>query len=350
MRKCRFLALLAASLLLLSACSGAGDTYTYDENGHTHIYGAWYDILAVTCLEAGEHICYCKICGASVVEAVSVANELSARAHTFDDTVVPPTESLGGYTRRVCRLCGYVVERADEIPAVYSLALPEGAPAPVAGVSAQLAFGTARAADTRQVPVYAAANTGARVSAAPALYLAAALVTAEAVQAGELSFDDHVTMTEALLAGRDPGKYRVGMEVSVAALTRACLTGESEVAVAALSAKLSESDALFVERLNARMAALGVRNTVFSALTGEVGTTTLLESGVLLWRVLEEPALAAEAELGFSYAGLPCAVFFEAEGVHLSAVRTGTGYVIAAFAGENIPADAEKTLYGGISF
>lgn len=352
MKKCRFLALLTASLLLLSACSGAGKTYTYDGDGHTHIYGAWYDIQAVTCLEAGEHICYCKICGAAVVETVPVADEISAKAHTFDDTVVEPTESQSGYTRRVCRLCGHVVERANETPARYSLILPQEPSAPVAGAPAQLAFGTVRAADTQQVPVYAAANTGNKVSAVPALHLATALVTAEAVRAGELSLSDEVTITSELLSGREnPNKYRVGTEVRVAALIEACLKGENEVAVAALSAKLSGSDNLFVERLNGRMATLGLQNTSFSALTGAVGETTLFDSGVLLWRALEEPVLSEKADLGYSFAGAPCAVLFEATEVRLSAVRdrTGTGYVIAVLAGDGIPENAESTFYNSLS-
>lgn len=348
MRKYRFLALLAALLLLFSACSATGGTYTYEKSGHTHIYGAWYDVTPVTCLAEGEHICYCKICGVSAVEVIPVAEDIAARVHAFDDTVVPPTESVGGYTRRVCRLCGYVVERANEIPAIYSLFLPESDLAPIAGVSAQLAFGTAKAADTYRNPVSAAANTEMSVSAVPALYLAAALVAGEAVAAGELSWNDSVTITAALLAGRTPGKYREGMEVSVASLVEACLAAESDVAVAALSARLCATDALFVERLNARMAALGVRKTLFSAIVGNVGTTTLSDSGVLLWRVLKEPELAAKTDLGFSYAGKACVAFFEAEGFRLSAVRNGEEYYIAAFAGESIPATAESTIYGGI--
>lgn len=348
MRKYRFLALLTALLLLFSACSAADGTYVYAEGGHTHIYGAWYDVTPVTCLAAGEHICYCKICGVSALETVPVAEEIAARAHAFDDTVVPPTESVGGYTRRVCRLCGYVVERADEIPAIYSLFLPEADLAPVEGVVAQLAFGTGKTADMHRNPVLAAANVQTQVNAVPALYLATALVSAEAVAAGELSWSDSVTVTAALLAGRDPGRYREGMEVSIASLVKACLTAESDVAVAALAARLCASDALFAERLNARMAALGVRKTVFSATAGDVGTTTLFDSAVLLWRVLKDPALAAEMDLGFAYAGKQCAAFFEAESFRLSAVFYGGEYYIAAFAGENLPVTAETEIYGSI--
>lgn len=325
MRKTGFFALLLAGLLLLSSCSGKGETYLYGDGGHVHVYGEWYDVTPVNCLDEGEHICYCKICGESYTEKVPIATDIAARQHDYEDTVVEPTEALEGYTRRVCRLCGYVVERTDTVPARYYLPLPAEDIILAGGLTSQLFFHTVRG-DRGMISVRGAENTGMQVSACPALYLAAALVTAEAATAGEISMEERVAITAAHLAGRDPGDFEEGVTVSVRELVKLCMEGGdgADVAVAALAGRLSGADGAFAERLNARMAVLGVRNTVFAGISGEVGKTTLADTAVLLWRVLEEPALEALAFRGISFGKdgeKPCAVSLLSGNFRIVAVR-----------------------------
>lgn len=361
MRKTGFLALLTAGLLLLSSCSGKGETYLFGDGGHVHVYGEWYDVTPVNCLDEGEHVCYCKICGESYTEKIPVATDIAARQHTFEDTVTPPTEALEGFTRRVCRLCGFVVERADIVPARYALPLPGEDLILAGGLTAQLFFNTVRG-DTGGITVRGAQNPALAVSARPALYLAAALVTAEAAGAGELSFEERVTITAAHLAGREHGGLEEGVSVSVRELVKLCLEGDSgaDVAVAALAERLSGNETAFAGRLNGRMAVLGVRNTVFSGISGEVGSTTLAETAVLLWRVLEQPEAEALAFRGVSFGKngeKPCAVSLTAGGFRIVAVRctaespeggepaARTYFEILAFAADPLPSVPSLNIF-----
>lgn len=322
MRKTGFFALLLAGLLLLSSCSGNGESYLYGDGGHIHVYGEWYDVTPVNCLVEGEHICFCKICGESYTEKVPVAADDAAKKHDFEDTITAPTESMEGFTRRVCRLCGYVVERSDVIPARFHLPLPERDLILAENLTAQLFFNTVRG-DNGGVGVFGAQNTDVLVSARPALYLASALITAEA--AGEVSFDERLEVRAEHLAGRDPGALEEGITVSVRELVKLCLTGSgADAAVAMLAERLSGSNAEFAERLNARMAVLGVKNTLFSGIDGEVGKTTLADTAVLLWRVLETASLDELAFRGMAFGKngeKPCAVSLTAGDFRLVAVR-----------------------------
>lgn len=322
MKKTGFFALLLAGLLLLSSCSGKGKTYLYQNGEHVHVYGEWYDVTAVNCLDEGEHICYCKICGGSYTEKVPVATDIAARRHDFEDTVTLPTESMEGYTRRVCRLCGYVIERADVIPARFYLPLPEEDLILAENLSAQLFFNTVRG-DNGGITVRAAQNAGAVVSARPALYLAAALIAVEAAGAGEISLEEQLSVAGRHLAGRTPGDWEEGVSVSVRELIKCCLSGRAgvDVAVAVLAERLCGGNAAFAERLNARMAVLGVRNTVFSGIDGEVGESTLADTAVLLWRGLENAEFAALADKGISFGAKPCAVSLTAGDFRIVAVR-----------------------------
>lgn len=324
MRKTGFFALLLAGLLLLSSCSGNGVSYLYGDGGHIHVYGEWYDVTPVNCLVEGEHICFCKICGESYTEKIPVAVDDAAKKHDFEDTVTAPTEAMEGFTRRVCRLCGYVVERADVIPARFHLPLPEGELILAENLTAQLFFNTVRG-DNGGVGVFGAQNTDVLVSARPALFLASALITAEAVAAGEVSFDERLEVRAKHLAGRDPGALEEGITVSVRELVKLCLTGSgADAAVAMLAERLCGGNAEFAERLNARMAVLGVKNTLFSGIDGEVGKTTLADTAVLLWRVLETASLDELASRGIAFGKngeKPCAVSLTAGDFRLVAVR-----------------------------
>ncbi len=322
MKKNGFFALLLAGLLLLSSCSDRRETYLYGDGGHIHIYGEWYDVTPVNCLAEGEHICYCKICGESYTEKIPVAADIAARRHDFEDTVTPPTESMEGFTRRVCRLCDYVVERADVIPARFHLPVPEEERILAEGLSAQLFFDTVRG-DNGEITVRGAQNTAVAVSVRPARLLATALVTAEAIAAGKLSPEEQLCVTAAHLAGRTPGELEEGITVSVRELVRLCLAGGAgaDVAVAMLAERIAGADTAFAECLNARMAILGVRNTVFSGIDGESGKTTLADTAVLLWRVLETDTLNALANRGISFGEKPLAVSLTAGDFRIIAVR-----------------------------
>ena len=61
MRKRLFCVLLAALMLLLVACSGAGKATSYEKE-HEHVYGFWYERA-----EGGRER-YCKICIEAQVE------------------------------------------------------------------------------------------------------------------------------------------------------------------------------------------------------------------------------------------------------------------------------------------
>ena len=61
MRKRLFCLLLAALLLLASACAGTGADTPY-ETAHEHVYGFWYDRAE------GGRVRYCKICFAQQTE------------------------------------------------------------------------------------------------------------------------------------------------------------------------------------------------------------------------------------------------------------------------------------------
>lgn len=368
MRKTGFLALLLAGLLLLSSCSGKGDTYLFGDGGHVHVYGEWYDVTPVNCLDEGEHICYCKICGESYTEKIPVVTDIAARQHTFEDTVTLPTEAEEGFTRRVCRLCGFEVERTDIVPARYALPLPGEDLILAEGLAAQLYFNTVRG-DHGEITVRGAQNPTLAVSARPALYLATALVTAEAAGTGELSFEERVTVTAAHLAGREHGDLEEGVSVSVRELVKLCLGGDSgaDVAVATLAEHLSGTDAAFVKRLNDRMEVLGVRNKTFSDISDEEGSITLAETAVLLWRVLEQPELEALASRGFSFGNngeKPCAVSLVAGGFRIVAVRctaesteggepagstaepaTRTYFEILAFAADPLPSVPSLNIF-----
>lgn len=346
MKKMRFFAMLLALLLLFSACSGGGETFSYEKEGHTHIYGAWYDITSVTCETEGEHICYCKICGTSAVEIIRIEEDIALRAHAFVDTVTPPTESVGGFTRRVCTLCSYTVERTNEVPALYELSLPAEPQRPVSA-TAQLAFSTETVEGVRSI--MAADATKTEVTALPALYLAAALVATEAIAAGELRLTDSVTLTSAIVGGRIPHKsYREGTTVKVSALLDGCLAGESEIAVAALAYAMEKDktafEGEFVVRLNKRLQRLGTADTVFGGLSADrAGRSTVFDSATLLWRVLAEETLTARLVSEFSFGTAECVLFFEKDSFRLSAVRRGVGYRVASLLGAE--ASAELTIY-----
>ena len=119
MRYCRLAAVFLLLALLLASCAAGNPAVAYDAGECEHSHGAWYDITTLTCKAEGKQIRYCKICRESEERVLPVAEDEARRAHSFSDTVVPPTEAEGGYTSRECTLCGYTVDRADPTPPLY---------------------------------------------------------------------------------------------------------------------------------------------------------------------------------------------------------------------------------------
>lgn len=336
MRKASFALLLSVLLSLLCGCAGGGERFAYDAPEHTHVFGSWYDVHAVTCQTEGEHTCLCKVCGQTYTEVVTISPDIDKRAHAFADTVTPPTEAQEGYTRRVCSLCGYVVERHGQRAALFALPLPEE-PRVVIENAAQVAFSFQKDAQSGNMTVntaIAANEADTAVSAQPALCLASALVAIEAVANEEITEETAVIITEQMSAGRNEPKFRVGSSFTVRELVKACVEDQSRVAVAALAACLEQDDNRFVDRLNARMSALGAKNTHFSGVFGTIGQTTVADSARLLWRVFYEDRAAKWIQPIFSLQELPCVAFYDSEGFLLYAVQNVSGayYVCAVWA------------------
>ncbi|MBR4864241.1 MAG: leucine-rich repeat protein [Oscillospiraceae bacterium] len=65
----------------------------------THAFGEWVVVKEATCLEKGSKERGCIACDTKETEETDLA------AHTYSDTVTPPTCTEGGYTTHVCTLC-----------------------------------------------------------------------------------------------------------------------------------------------------------------------------------------------------------------------------------------------------
>ena len=56
MKKLRLAALMLALVLVLAACAGENPSVPYGEEDCQHVFGYWYDVETVTCLDAGKQI------------------------------------------------------------------------------------------------------------------------------------------------------------------------------------------------------------------------------------------------------------------------------------------------------
>ena len=323
MKKRGLFCLLLCAVLLFSSCAGREAGLAYGGEAECqHIYGLWYEVVPVTCTEAGQRVRYCKLCHSEVVEPIPVAENIALRAHAFSDTVVPPTEATGGYTTRVCTRCGYVVERTDERPALYALLTVEGVtdtalPAGLVGLLQT---------DTHTHVLARGAGLDAVVDAAAARRLALALTVTEAME-GEgaaLTPETPVTVKTGGLAGRT---YRV--EQLLAAVIKTGQTAPAE----ALADVFEESLSDFCARVNVRVAKLGLEATTHVS-TAPGGTTTLHDTGVLLARALDTPLLRgilADAVPDLSQvAGRDPVVYSEGENLLLCGVAAADGGIVFA--------------------
>ena len=281
MKKIRAIVFLLLLSLLFCACADTGKSYLYETGEHTHVFGNRYDITPVSCIAEGTEVRYCKICHESVTETVPVPEDISVRRHAFSDTVIPPTESAEGYTRRACTVCEYVVERTDVIPARYALIPLEGAVTVAPdGVDGVLFSDTASHRLTY--------NVGASLSVSP--HLARRLAVALAIT-DELAREGTAFSAETLvplISGAGNGnRYTVR-----ALVLEWIATGDVHV-LNGLAFALDGSEGGFQARVNERLKRLGVEGAVtvdVFAAEGE-GKATLGATAVMLARALDEPLL-----------------------------------------------------------
>ncbi len=282
MRKMRVLLILLLFSLLLASCTGNGTTYLYDKEAHTHVFGNRYDITPVSCVAEGTEVRYCKICHEAVTETVAVAADIAARKHSFSDTVIAPTESAEGYTRRCCTVCPYVIERTDVIPARYALltdtATKAEAPEGASGILMS---------DTTSHRLSYCVGYDSAVAPEAARRLAVALAITEELAREGTAFSADTPV--ALVSGAGAGNRYTVRDL----LYEWIASGDTDV-VRGLAAALDGSEGAFTLRVAARLARLGVADTAtvdpFSGGDG-TGSATLGATAVMLARALDEPLL-----------------------------------------------------------
>lgn len=340
MRNLKFLWLVALLALLLSSCDKPGEEKGYEAD-HEHSYGVAYTVRSVTCLEAGSQVRYCGICHKEESVVVAVADDVDQRAHDFSYTVVPPTESAWGYTVKLCRACGYTVDRCDEIPPLYLLATNDETVTVVPhGLSAAMWVESG----TKLLPLAAAVDTA--VDADIARRLGVALAVTELVEAGELSADAPVQVLNGGLAGRT---------YTLRQLIAAFVKTGSEDAAHALADACGESMADFTLRVRQRMARLGLQNSteIYPVVGVNPQKTTLYDTAVLLVRALDTPVIAAAlAEVVpdlSQIAGQTPSVYLTdaAGGLRVTALAQVDGtYRCLLLCGASLPDGAEEGILG----
>ena len=345
MRKMRFVLILLLFSLLLCACEADGKTFLYGGEAHTHVFGSRYDITPASCIAEGVEIRYCKICHESVTETVAVPEDIAARKHSFSDTVILPTESAEGYTRRACTLCEYVIERTDVIPARYALLTSEATKAePPSGVAGILM------SDTASHKLTYRAGYDSAVSPEAARRLAVALAITEELAREDTAFSADTPVV--LVSGAGAGNSYTVREL----LYEWIASGDSDVA-RGLAAAFDGSEGGFTARVTARLVRLGVSDAAtvdpFSKEEG-VGSATLGATAVMLARALDEPllreAFAEAVPRLLRVVGKKPAVYLSLGTLRITALE-GEGEVrhfLLAF-GDALPVDLEDTLFSAIS-
>lgn len=340
MRKWRLIALFLLLSLALVSCGGE-TTYLYNTGTHAHVFGNRYDVMPVTCVEAGTQIRYCKICHASVTDTVAVAEDISQRAHAFSLTVVPATECEEGYTTKSCTLCDYVVERADVVPARY--ALLSGAETvttpPTGAVGAVMS-------DTKTHLLTLDVGRELPVPAELARRLAVALTVVD-----ELSREG-TTLTESTLVVLPSGGVWGGNAYTVGELLFAWVeSGDADVA-RGFATVLGGSEAAFSQLVAARLARLGVGEEVTVDAFAGGSAATLGATAVMLARSLDEPLLSAAFEDAVPglvrIAGEKPALYLAFSELRVSALKKGDTVRFLLLFGTNMPSDLENTIYSTI--
>ena len=80
--------------------TGASTFSLRDSDAEEHIHDYTEEVTDATCTEGGYTTCTCE-CGDSYT-----ADETEALGHSYGSAVVEPTETEQGYTEHVCTLCG----------------------------------------------------------------------------------------------------------------------------------------------------------------------------------------------------------------------------------------------------
>ena len=324
-------------LLLFVGCSdgAAGKSYLYETGEHTHVYGNRYDVVAVSCIEAGTDIRYCKICHTAVTSTVNVPEDIAVRAHAFADTVVAPTEADEGYTARQCTLCPYVIERTDVVPALYALLASEATvTAAPAGVTALMM------SDTKTHLLTYSVGDGTAVPASLARRLAVAI-----------TLTDELGKPDATLTATSTAIYLGNSYTVEELLLEWVLHGDAAVALAFATA-LGEDSTAFAARVAARLEKLGTSQTVIEPFS-TTSTATLGDTAKLLARALDEPLLqaafdsATRAQHGLvRINGARPAVYLVDGALRVCAMsESAGGYRFLLLLGEDMPSDLENSLF-----
>lgn len=353
MKKLRLAALMLALVLVLAACAGENPSVPYGEEDCRHVFGYWYDVETVTCLDAGKQIRYCKICREPQEQTVAVATDINQRNHAFSDTVVPPTEGAGGYTTRVCTLCDHRIENADPTPPLYALiadsdtdtTLPTG----LSGVlfSDTVTHRLAKHAPTAVYPAFARR-------------LATALVIADELSRQNTALMPLATLTVTadLLADVPTGAatsvnvFYVGATVTLEQTLGLWLATGGADAALVLAAFMDMTHAQLATAATARAEKLGLTDTAFTSLLAptDFGTASLYDTGVLLCRALDEEilanALSSIASGSFiKIDGKTPAVWLASATLRISALRDGESVRFLLLAGDGIENGAESRFF-----
>ncbi len=345
MRIAKITALILALLFLLCACGVKQDGISYADDGHTHVYGYWYDATLPSCRQRGVRVRYCKICHAEQGMTIEIPDDVTKQVHTYKDTRVEPTEKDEGSFLRKCDLCGYEVE-SYTIPALYALLANENtvATAP-SGVNALLL------SDTETHTVSALVGKDTPIDATLARRLAVALPVVERL-AHDLSPDSTVTVSAEMLGGVTPttsGLY-IGRVLSAKQLLGLWLMEGGDDTMLLLCELMGQSETAFLTTVNARMDKLGVTFTANSLRQG--GTfvgVTVYNTAVLLAKSLDQPLicelLALNTNPYVTVCGERPTLYFKAGDARISAIPREGGYAFLVLQGTALPGGVEDTLY-----
>lgn len=346
MRIVKITALVSALLFLLCACNVGQETISYADEGHTHVYGFWYDSAVPSCQQLGVRVRYCKICHAEQGLTIEIPEDKAKQAHTFEDIKVEPTEKDNGSFKRVCTLCGYQEQgTAHTIPALYVLLENEHTDRTQReGVNALLC------SDTETHIISALVEKDAAIDATLARRLAVALPVVERLDT-DLSADSEITVSAEVLGGAMPttsGVY-LGRTLSVRQLLGLWLMEGGDDTLLLLCALMGQSEAELLATVNARMDRLGATFSASSLRqSGTFAGVSVYDTAVLLAKSLDQPLicelLALNTNPYVTVNGTRPALYFKAGNARISAVARENGYEFLILQGEAIPGGIEDAL------
>ena len=350
MRKCRITAVLLLVVLLLCACDVAGDPVPYADEDHKHVYGHWYDVVPVTCVQAGTQVRYCKLCHAEQTGNVQIPEDREKQLHDFSDTVIAPTEKDWGYTTRVCTRCSYEVSSAFPVAPLYALLTDDATCTTTPdGVSALLLSHT----KTHTVSYLVGRDTAIHAELLRRLAVAIPMIERMTEDGASATLDTTLTVTQTMLEGisiTTDGIY-VGATLTARQLLGLFLDGGGADALNCLFALVGESKSSFSDTVSNRCALLGV---AFSC--GDLADpatfegVTLYSTAVLIARALDiEPLrmlLFENTNPHLTLSGVRPVLYFTAAQLRVSAIPKNDGYAFLLLCGERLDGALENTLYG----